>query len=62
MEDTLRFPTGSVPQLPPKDVPSDIIEAWREEWRLEMHRRGFLAKILDDPNRVPRGPRFRLLD
>ena len=62
MEDTLRFPTGTVPQLPSKDVPSDIIEAWRAEWRLELHRQGVLTKILDDPNRVPRGPRFRLSD
>lgn len=62
MEDTLKLPTGNIPQLPPKDVPADIIEAWRAEWRLELHRHGFLAKILDDPNRVPRGPRFRLCD
>jgi hypothetical protein len=62
MEDTLRFPTGTVPQLPPKDLPPDIIEAWRAEWRLELQRQSFLTKILDDPNRVPREPRFRLLD
>ena len=62
MKVTLRFPTGTIPQLSPKDVPSDIIEAWRAEWRLELHRRGVLTKILDDPNRVPREPRFRLLD
>ena len=62
MEETLKLPTGIIPQLLPKDVPADIIEAWRAEWRLDMHRRGFLAKILDDPNRVPRGPRFRFCD
>jgi hypothetical protein len=62
MEDTLKLPTGNIPQLPPKDVPADIIEAWRAEWRLEMHRQGFLARILDDPSRVPREPRFHLLD
>ena len=56
MEDTLKLPTGDIPEFLPKDVPADIIEAWRAEWRLDMHRRGFLAKILDDPNRVPRGP------
>ena len=62
MEALLKFPTGTVPQLPPKDIPSDIVEAWRAEWRLEMHRHGLLARILDDPNRVPREPRFRLLE
>jgi hypothetical protein len=62
VEETLKLPTGIIPRLPPKDVPADVIEAWRAEWRLEMRRRGLLAKILDDPNRVPRGPRFRLCD
>jgi hypothetical protein len=62
MEDSLKLPTGDIPEFLPKGVPADIIEAWRAEWRLEMHRSGFLAKILDDPNRVPRGPRFRLCD
>jgi hypothetical protein len=62
MEDNAKLPTGNIPQLPPKDVPADIIEAWRAEWRLELCRHGFLSKILDDPNRVPREPRFRLLD
>jgi hypothetical protein len=62
MEDTLKLPAGNIPPLPPKDVPADIIEAWRVEWRLEMYRHGLLAKILDDPNRVRRGPRFRLYD
>jgi hypothetical protein len=36
MEGTLRSPTGTLPQLPPKDVPSDLIEAWRAEWGLEL--------------------------
>ena len=62
MEDSLKLPTGDIPEFLPKDVPADIIEAWRAEWRLDMHRHGFLAKILDDPKRVPRGPRFRLCD
>jgi hypothetical protein len=62
MEDALRFPTGTIPQRPPKGVPSDIIEAWRAEWRLELQREGVLTKILDDPNRVPRERRFRLSD
>jgi len=43
-------------------VPSDIIEVWRAEWRLELHRQCVLTKILDDLNRVPRGSRFRLSD
>jgi hypothetical protein len=62
VEETLKLPTGIIPRLARKDVPADVIEAWRAKWRLEMHRSGFLAKILDDPNRVPRGPRFRLCD
>ena len=62
MEDTLKLPAGIIPHLPPKDVPADVIEAWRAECRLDLHRRGMLAKILDDPNRVPQGPRFRLCD
>jgi hypothetical protein len=47
MEDTLKLPTGDIPPLPPKDVPADIIEAWRVEWRLDMHRHGLLAKIAE---------------
>ncbi len=62
MEDALRFPTGTIPQRSPKGVPSDIIEAWRAEWLLELQRQGVLTRTLDDPNRVPREPRFRLLD
>jgi hypothetical protein len=62
MEETLKLPIGIIPRLPPKDVPARVIEAWRAKWRLDLHRRGLLAKILDDPNRVPRGPRFRLCD
>jgi hypothetical protein len=62
MEKMLKLPIGSIPQLPPKNIPADILEAWRAEWRLDMYRHGFLAKILDDPNRIPRGPRFRLVD
>lgn len=62
MEDTLKLPIGEIPQLSPRDLPAEIIEAWRAEWRLEMHRRGSLARILDDPNRIPRGPRFRLCE
>ena len=62
MEDSLKLPTGDIPEFLPKDVPADIIEAWRAECRLDLHRRGMLAMILDDPNRMPRGPRFRLCD
>jgi hypothetical protein len=62
MEDSLKLPTGDIPEFLPKDVPADIVEAWRAELRLDLHRRGLLAKILDDPNRVRRGPRFRLCD
>lgn len=62
MEETLKFPVGKIPELPPKNLPPEIIEAWRTEWRLDLQRRGLLEKILTDPSRTPRGPRFRLLD
>lgn len=62
MEDVLKFPEGRIPELPSKNVPPEVIEAWRTELRLELHRRGLLEKILTDPNRMPKGPRFRLID
>lgn len=62
MEDTLKFPVGKIPELPPKKLLPEVIEAWRTGLRLDLHRRGLLEKILNDPNRIPRGPRFRLLD
>ncbi len=62
MEDPLRFPLGKVPELPPKNFPLEVIEAWRAELRLGLQRRGLLEKLLADPSRVPHGSRFRLLD
>lgn len=62
MEDALKFPAGKIPDLPPKNLPPDAIEGWRTELRLDLNRRGLLEKLLTDPNRIPRGPRFRLID
>ena len=62
MEDTLKFPVGKIPEFPPKNLPPEVIEAWRTELRLDLHRRGLLEKILTGLNRTPRGPRFRLID
>lgn len=61
MEDTLRLPVGKIPDLPSKSLPPEVIEAWRTELRLDLHRRGLLERILNDPNRMPKGPRFGLL-
>jgi hypothetical protein len=62
VEDALKFPAGKILGLSPKNLPPDAIEAWRTELRLDLHRRGLLEKLLTDPNRIPRGPRFRLID
>jgi hypothetical protein len=62
VENTLKFPVGKIPELSPNNLPPQVIEAWRTELRLDLHRRGLLKKILSDPNRKPRGPRFRLID
>jgi hypothetical protein len=61
MSDALKFPIGQIPDLPPKRLSPEAIEAWRAECRLDLLRRGLLEKLLDDPTRTPRGPRFRLL-
>lgn len=47
MEDTLKFPVGKIPEFPPKNLPPEVIEAWRTELRLDLHRRGLLEKILN---------------
>jgi hypothetical protein len=62
VEDAFNFPVGKIPELPPRNLPPEVIEAWRTELRLDLHRRALLEKILSDPNRIPRGPRFRLID
>ena len=62
MEDALKFPMGPLPLSPPKEVPADVIGVWRTEWRSDLHRQGLLMKMLEDPNRVPRGPRFHLYE
>ncbi len=62
MEGILKFPIGKIPELPPKNLPPEAVEAWRAELRLDLQRRGLLEKLLADPSRIPHGPRFRLLD
>ena len=63
MEDILKFPVGKIPELSSKkNLPPEVVEAWRAELRLDLQRRGLLEKLLADPSRIPHGPRFRLLD
>ena len=62
MEEELRLPVGSIPDLPPKEFSPEAIEEWRAEARRDLQQRGLLEAILDDPNRTPRPPRFRLID
>ena len=62
MEYPLKLPVGKIPTSPPKSVPSAAIEEWRAALRRDLQRRGMLERILADPNRTPKGPRFRLLD
>ena len=62
MEDLLKLPVGRIPDLPPKALSPEAIEAWRAEARRDLLQRGLLEAILDDPNRTPRAPRFRLID
>jgi hypothetical protein len=62
VEEPLRLPVGPLPELLPKAIPADAVEAWRTALRLDLHRQGLLERILNDPARTPKGPRFRLLD
>jgi hypothetical protein len=62
VEEELRLPVGSIPDLPPKEFSPEAIEAWRAEARRDLQQRGLLEAILADPNRTPRSPRFRLID
>jgi hypothetical protein len=39
-----------------------VLEAWRTALRLDLHRRGLLERMLNDPARTPAGVRFRLID
>jgi len=62
VEETLKLPIGTVPDLPPKALSLEAIEAWQAEIRRGLQARGLLDAILADPTRTPRGPRFRLPD
>ena len=62
VEDRLKIPLGHIPDLPPKEMSPEDIEAWRAEARRDLQERGLLEAILADPNRTPRGPRFRLVE
>jgi hypothetical protein len=62
VEEELRLPVGQIPELPPKALSPEAIEAWREEARRDLLRRGLLEALLSDPTRTPRPPRFRLVD
>jgi hypothetical protein len=62
VEEPLKLPVGPLPDLSPKSMSPDAIEAWRTALRLDLYRRGLLERILNDPTRTPQGPRFRLVD
>lgn len=62
MDEGLKLPDGRIPPLPPKGLSDEAVEAWREEARRDLLRRGLLEAARSDPTRTPRGPRFRLAD